>query len=272
MYRLLAFFAVCIFWVASPFAQVDVQADEALNLQVVYRGVFSAGKDMPIADVMLHTRSPGQNTQYMETEVEVSSKAYSFVESLYPIRYRFRSWYKTDRSTCLAAEYYEKNNRRDEPRHRLIYFDREKRPFITHDVVLEGQLGLPALQAGRYPVRQHTPPVMRFDRLGFLQHVRSLPLAVGYEADIPVSNGKYMMRYHIRVEKSEQVTVAGKAWKSIKVRFDGFKPEGDEEEAAHRPLYLWLSDDEKRLPLRGVVRHTLGHFTFELTNQQVIQH
>ena len=272
MYRLITLVAASVFWMASPFAQMDVRAGETLKLQVVYHGFFSAGNDMPIADVTLRTRSPGQNTQYMETAVEVSSKAYSFVESLYPIRYRFRSWYKADRSTCLAAEYYEQNNHRDKPRHRLIYFDRKKRPFITHDVVIEGPLGLPALQAGRYRVREHTPPVVRFDRLGFLQHVRSLPLAVGYEADIPVSNGRYMMRYHIRVEKSEQVKVAGKTWKGLKIRFDGFKPKEGKEEAAHRPLYLWLSDDEKRLPLRGVARHALGRFTFELTDQQAAHH
>jgi len=244
-------------------------SSEQLHYRASYRGFFSAGVDMSIADITLSTRLPRAQAPYLETEMGVTSAAYAHVEAFYPIRYRFRSWYLRDRSASLVSEYFERNNP-DKLKHRLIYLDDPGEDFVAHDLLQEGQLDLPALLTGDYrpPSTEQAPPA-RFDRLGLLQHVRGLPLAVGMMVDAPVTNGRAMLQYRIKVEARETIEVAGEQWQALKLRFDALKQdEHGNEQHSHRPVYIWLSDDEQHLPLRAVSRQTLGRFRIELLPAQ----
>jgi hypothetical protein len=93
---------------------------ERLQYQVSYRGAFSLGKDVPIADLVLQTRLPGGVAELGEARLEVSSSAYPLVEALYPIRYRFRSWNAPRDGGLIGFEDFEQTNRR---RHRLYLRD-----------------------------------------------------------------------------------------------------------------------------------------------------
>ncbi len=232
---------------------------------MLYQGLFSVGARVAIADVSLNTRTPGGDTGYRETEMGITSEAYGPVEAFYPIRYRFRSWYLEDGSTCLASEYYERNNRSG-GKHRLVYLDDPEQPFVTHELSSEDQLDLPALREGRYPTLQMLPSqVGRFDRLGLLQRVRGHQLSPGDVLEAQVSNGQVMLTYRVTVEAGEPVEAAGRSWNALKLRFDGFKPDSrGKPRAAHRPVFIWLSDDERHIPLLAVSRHALGRFSIEL--------
>jgi len=237
---------------------------EGLQYQVLYRGVFSIGSQIAIADVTLRSRHPGTQADYRESELVASSQAYDYVETFYPIRYRFRSWFAEDLSTGLAFEYY-RQKRRSNIKHRLIYLDNPKQPFVTRDLVAEGELDLPALLDGSYRRVSSNAQEARFDRLALLQHVRAQDLSPGREFSVRVSNGKRMMDYRVSVEARELVQAAGRNWQALKVRFDGVRiNELGHEEHAHRPIFIWFSDDPKHIPLRAVSRHTLGKFTIKL--------
>lgn len=234
-----------------------------LNFQVLYQGIFSAGSKLQIADLSLSERRPAA-APYHESELRVTSQAYDYVEALYPIRYRFRSWYLDDHSTGLVSEYFEQN-RREGIRHRLIYLTDPEQPFVTRDLVEEGEADLPDLLAGDYRFVLSDSHEARFDRLGLLAHVRAQALAPGTFLQAKVSNGKKMLTYRVRVEKREQIQAAGRNWKALKLRFDGVGVDKHgREKHAHRPVFIWLSDDPQHTPLRAVSRHVLGRFSIEL--------
>lgn len=239
---------------------------EELHYVASYRGVFSAGAEVRIADLVFRTRSPAEDAPYLETELAVSSQAYSAVESFYPIRYRFRSWYWRDRSGVLASEYHEFGDPADTD-HKLIYLDRPGRPFISRRLRRDRLLDIPALEAGTYRPAAARGQRRAFDRLGLLQHIRSRErLRPGRVYDAVVSNGSRMLHYRVKVEKRTTLTVAGKTWSALKLRFDGFQSdERGREEHSHRPVYLWVSADRRHIPLRAEARHALGRFRIELS-------
>ena len=238
---------------------------EELHYQVYYRGLFSAGARMPIADVTLKTRDPAGGAAYLESELGVTSEDNAHVEAFYPILYRFRSWYLRDRSSCLAAEYFERNNRSG-LKHRLIYLDDPQEDFVTRDLVAEGDLDLPALLGGTYSGdAAATRAEGRFDRLGLLQRVRGLALQPGMQLQEAVSNGKQMLHYRVTVEQRSDRSVAGRQWAALKLRFEGLETDQRGKlEHAHRPVYIWLSDDAWRVPLLAVGRAAVGKFYIEL--------
>jgi hypothetical protein len=241
----------------------SVQAAQ-LGYEVLYQGLFSAGSKVRIADLTLNDRRPAAGAAYRESELTITSQDYDYVEALYPIRYRFRSWYADDHAAGLVFEHFEQN-RRSGTRHRLIYLHDAEQPFVTRDVLQEGELDLPALLDGSYRYTLSDAQEPRFDRLSLLEHVRAQGLAPGQPLLASVSNGTQMFEYRVTLEKREQVQAAGRDWNSLKLRFEGTRiDEKGREKHAHRPVFIWLSDDPRRLPLRAVSRHALGRFVIEL--------
>jgi hypothetical protein len=237
---------------------------EELRYRVTYQGLFSAGARVPVADVKLCTRLPSPGASYLESELFASSARYGAVEAFYPIRYRFRSWYWRDRSGVLAAEYHE-FGRPDDLEHKLIYLDDPEQPFITRNLLHEGELDLPRLRAGTYAAQVAAGERHAFDRLGLLQAVRSHVLRPGEVFEARVSNGSRMLNYRVKVEKATRVHVAGSEWDALKLRFDGIEYDRrGREKAAHRPVYIWVSADARHIPLRAEARAAVGRFRVEL--------
>lgn len=239
------------------------QLEETLHYQARYSGIFSAGAEIGLADAVMRTYYPGATRDYLETLIEATSERYPTVEALYPIRYRFRTWYQADGSAGIAGEYWEQNENKP-PKHLLIEIDDIKKPFITHDLIkLRGLMDLPLLTGGYYVVQKKG--AKRFDRLSLIQHLRLRSLKVGDVFSLPITNGKMMLRYQIKVEKLESIKIGENQHNSFKLRIDGFKKGKDgKEEKRHRPAYVWLAKDAKQTMLRIVLRLRYGRFTGEL--------
>ncbi len=243
-----------------------------LEYSVVYRGVFSMGQNMPIADVTLQQiREPDARSVHdlQEFVLEASSAAYPVVESLYPLRYRFRTWVTHD-GNVIGFETYEKTRKR---RHRLYLRNTSDSGFSRHDPgEADAASAMERLQAGELP-RQiprgalGVPPLndLLLDRLGLLQYMRDRPLREGAEFLLPVSNGRDRLRYRVRVEKSRSLMLRGARIPAWKLRFDGFESDADgTEKPAHRAMFIWFSRDPARVPLRVDARHAIGLFRVEL--------
>jgi hypothetical protein len=241
---------------------------EQLRYRVSYKGIFSAGSEVSIANAVLRTRQPAQQSPYLESELAVTSAPYGYVENLYPIRYRFRSWYWRDFSAALASEYFE-YGRADDVEHKLIYLDSLDKPFITRKLRPGKQFDLELLRNGAYQPASSRGERRVFDRLGLLQSVRGQTLRPGQEIEAQVSNGSKMLRYRVKVEAAVPLRVAGRDWSALKLRFDGFeRDKRGNEEHAHRPVYIWLSADDRHIPLLALSKHALGRFRIELTSAQ----
>jgi len=238
---------------------------EELKYRASYRGIFSAGSEMAIADVVLRNRVPSLQSAYAETGMTASSANYGYVEALYPIRYRFRSWYRRDEPGVLASEYLE-SGRPDDIEHKLVFLDRAEAPFVTRNIQADSHQ-LSRLERGKYRPRTPTGENRAFDRLGLLQHLRGQDLKPGKVVEAQVTNGSEMLFYRVKVEKAEQLTLAGTDWNALKVRLDGLETDRHgRERHAHRPVFIWFSDDSRHLPLLAESRHQLGRFRVELVS------
>lgn len=249
-----ALLLACIAASAQPARQYDYQ--------VTYQGAFSLGGEMPIADLALQTRPPASGVELHEARLEVSSEAYPVVESLYPIRYRFRSWSEAADGRLVGFESLE---RTPKERHRLYLRDGSARGVQRLDArASAGQDAIAQLDAGVRPaVAGGARPL--FDRLGLLQLIRGKALHERTEYRLPVTNGRDHLVYRVKVEGSETLQLDGRALPAWKVRFDGYEIAADgREEAAHRPVFIWFSRDREQVPLRADARHAVGLFRIEL--------
>ncbi len=232
----------------------------ALDYTVTYRGVFSLGRDLQIADVSIAERGPAEGVQ--TARLDVTSAGYPNVESLYPIRYRFRSWTSPVDGDLVGFETYQKTSKL---RHRLYVRDGGARDVRRLDPAsAPGREALARLDTGNWPLPPGAGEVL-FDRLSLLTAVRDLDFEVGRRYELPVTNGKERLRYRITVERSQNIAVADQQIAAWKVRFDGME-QGDRGawEAAHQPIFIWFSQTPERIPLRADNRHTIGLFRIEL--------
>ena len=228
--------------------------------EVSYRGVFSLGNDMPIAALSLATEAVADSVQ--QTRLVASSEPYAVVESLYPIRYRFRSWSRPDNGHLLGFETYEQTRRE---KHRLYVRDASALGVRRLDLMTgDGDGELQRLEAGIAPALDSAVPL--FDRLGLLQHIRHEPLRAGLELRLPVTNGRDSMAYRVRVEGTPLLRLDGQSLPSWKLRLDAFEHDAaGKERPVHRSAFVWLSRDAARIPLRAEVRHEIGLFSVQLT-------
>ena len=74
-----ALIALCLSTMLLAQAGADV-----LEYRVIYRGMFSAGADMPIADLVLETSKAQGSADLRQARIEASSLAYPLVETLFP--------------------------------------------------------------------------------------------------------------------------------------------------------------------------------------------
>lgn len=242
---------------------------EALEYQVIYRGVFSAGADMPIVDLLLDAPMQGHSTGIRQIGLTASSLNYPLVESIFPIRYRFRSWIDpSQQGQLLGFETYERTRKL---RHRLYLRDESAAGMRRYDLTEgEGQHEMAQLEAGASPMTQVRGGQL-LDRLGLLQRLRKQDLLEQAKYDFAVTNGRERLDYRVKVEAAQTVTVGGFVVPAWKLRFDGLERGRDGRRvAAHRPVYVWLSRTSARIPLRVDSRQPIGLFRVELKNRTAL--
>lgn len=242
---------------------------ESLEYGAVYRGLFSLGTDMRIADVVLESRPPDGN-RLGETRLEATSAAYPVVESLYPMRFRFRTWTTTG-GKLAAFETYEKTTGL---RHRLYLRDDSEPGVRRLDLTRPGAgtEEIQRLDAGQPPQQLGDIQSRLLDRLGLLQQVRVKPLHAGAAYRFRVTDGRKRFDYTVRVEKAEDLQLGEVTIPAWKVRFEGSRTKDSGEVVeAHRPLHVWLSRAPGHIPLRVDSHNAIGLFQIELKDPQRLQ-
>lgn len=250
-------------------AAVADELIEELRYHVAYRGFFSAGKQIDIGDAVLRTLRPGRvpSVDVMVTELLASSAAYPVVETVFPFRYRLRSWYRPGSVAGLAHESCQQTRKL---RHRLylpLGGDKvERRDLRGKD---GGEL-LQALEAGDIPRLHDLVPAFAeldaaglLDRLALLQQVRHAELTVGEVLNVGVAG--VGQDYRISVEAATELPWGERTVAAWQLRFDGREQAVDGTwQPAHRPVFVWLSQGPERQPLRVESRHSLGRFVLDL--------
>jgi len=101
-----------------------------------------------------------------------------------------------------------------------------------------------------------------FDIYSSFYYVRYQPLEPGKSLYINVLDSKKLHRIEIRVLKRERITVPAGEFNTIKIE-PMVKSEGVFE--GKRGAYIWLTDDERRIPVKAQTKVAVGSVTAVLT-------
>jgi hypothetical protein len=101
------------------------------------------------------------------------------------------------------------------------------------------------------------------DVIGGLYFLRTLTLEPGQSSEVPVSDGKKSVMAKVEAQQREDVKTPMGAFKTIRYEIYVFN-----DVLYRRPahLYIWLTDDRRKLPVRVQVRmqFTIGTITLLL--------
>lgn len=264
-------FLKCLVLIITATPVFAAGTPEILGYRVYYKGWLSAMQELPIAEARLVTE-PAEQGRLQVSTLSLSSAAHDMVDAVYPIRYRLRSVYDRHQARLLAMERFKRTRRVkhdlawvDETDGRLHYLRADAKasgPPVPDEVktwLLDtrfGDAGKPA------PV----VPAGLLDRLALLQALRQRIPAPGQVLGLPVTDGPKLFRYEARLDGSESIQAGGRTWPAWRLRVDGYeqaRQSGADGQPDHAPVYVWISRDPQRLPLRFHIDHRVGGFTVE---------
>jgi hypothetical protein len=104
------------------------------------------------------------------------------------------------------------------------------------------------------------------DMLSILYYVRALPLTAGMTVARPLSSGKKIHPAQALVVRQETITVGGRAWPAFLIEPDVRKAGGIFKKSKEPRFLLWISADERKIPLKVVSKVWVGSFFVELTD------
>ena len=144
-------------------------------------------------------------------------------------------------------------------RETTVTFDSESRKSIYRERDLARNIII-ALQEAAMPPCVH-------DVIGGLFYLRTLDLEPGQSIEIPVSDGKKSVMAKIEAQQREEVKAPDGTYRTIRYELYLFN-----NVLFRRPahLYVWLSDDRRRLPVQIRVRMpiTIGTVTLQLERHE----
>ncbi len=256
----------------------DPQIDERLEYSVSYQGGLTAMAWLDISDAVLET------SQQMVTVngeaaykvlVKISSEQHPKMEQVYPFRYQLISYFSTDLQRSILFDRYKKTRKE---RHEIIRFDwnkrrterykRRKQPGeASYSSEIEGifrYLGYDAADFRRSGKPGQKLSSNMLDRLSLLQAVRGQTFAVGDELRFTIADGKKVLNYRVRVQAQETLEQDLQKRVLFKLRFDAFKAGEWSGQPVHPAVFVWMSADARKIPVRFVIDYALGRFIVQL--------
>lgn len=106
-----------------------------------------------------------------------------------------------------------------------------------------------------------------YDVMGALFALRAIPLEPGHATEFRMSDGKKSVSAKVEAEKREDIKTEAGPFKAIRYQAYLFN---DVLYKRNAHLYVWLSDDEKKIPVQVQIRMqiTIGTITFKLVKEE----
>lgn len=211
-----------------------------------------------------------------QTEAWMTSESAPALETVYPLRYLYRTAYLPERGETLAFEIL--RNRRGADaygwRHRVFWLHGQAETAIRYDLDAEGERASGDLadwahtdKAGDLTlrVRNHREVSMRLpalDRLGGLDMLRAENLEPGASWRQAGAGPKGSLTFIVTVEEQEVIQAGMRSWETWRIRAEE-RREGDDGASA-APLYAWIATDAARTPVRLAIDHPIGQVRLTL--------
>jgi len=261
-------------------------ADEHLEYTISYQGGLTAMAWLDICDAVLEssqqTVSVNGEKAY-KTQLQISSEPYKKMEYLYPFRFQLTSYFSTDRRRSIL---FDKRKKTRKERHEIIRFDWDKKvterykwhklkqlaaatAVAQKDETAEmfSFLGYDPAHFNRSAKPGQKLSTDMLDRLSLLQAIRSQKLVVGKELRFTISDGKKVLNYRVRVQTRGPLAQDARKRDLFKVRLDAFKAGKWSGQPVHPGVFIWMTADDLKIPVRFSIDYALGTFVVQLKQQ-----
>ena len=230
---------------AQPFqTPPSLPASEDLQYSIEWR-LITAGKAR-----LAWTAAP---TGGFHTNLQLESAG--LVSKLFKVNNEYSS--VLDQGLCAHSSLM-KTNEGSRHRETRITFDRErqKAAYLERDTIRNSVLASNEIDI---------PPCV-CDIVGALYRMRTLNMELGQEAHIPVSDGKKSAMARVEAQRREPVKTPAGAYKTV--RYEAFLFNNVIYRRSGR-VYVWLTDDARRLPVQIQVRlqFHIGTITLQLEKE-----
>jgi len=246
---------VALFSVPVPFPQAAAQAPtagtlprkEVLSYSVEWRLIDAGRAQLTWAESSQPSR-PGW-------EAKLHLESAGLVSKLYRVRDDYTA--ELNRDLCVENTQLQAHEG-GRQRETAVHFDpaTKKASYLERDLVKHTARSL-----------ETDIPACVQDVIGALFLLRTRNLELGKSIEVPVSDGKKTISAKVEAQQREQIKVPAGTFKTI--RYEAFLFNGV---LYRKPghLYVWVSDDSRKLPVRIQVRlqFTIGTITFQLEKEE----
>jgi len=179
-----------------------------------------------------------------------TARSNDWLSTFFPVEDRIESSYDSNRAQFpgLARHYRLKTREGSRRRDREIFFEQERGVARYRDNLKGDKADIPI-------------PADTIDVYGSFYYIRYLPLEVGKSPTVNILDSKRQRRIAVRVLRKERIkTVLGEVNTIViqpLVASEGvFEGKGT--------VHIWLTDDERRIPVRARTKVTVGSVTATL--------
>jgi hypothetical protein len=186
-------------------------------------------------------------------EIEFAADTVGIVSVLYPVRDRIESRY--DPETYCATEVVKDTVEGRRKRHTAIFYQPD-----VHQLVLDEQN-----LNNRPPTSKHEIkpiPGCVLDMFSGIYYVRTLPLRVGEVYNFPVNEGGNTIEVQVVADLKETITTPAGTFNTIRTEPKVFNHKLFKRKGR---MWIWFSDDDRRLPVMLKAKVLWGTITATLT-------
>ena len=245
-----ALLAVCLFTVLIPWsgfgAEVPFRSGEKLTFVVTW-GAIPVGEG--VLEVLPHTVVNGEAAR----RFSMTARTNTFADIFYKVRDRMEGY--TDMAMTQSLHYTKLSEGRNK-RNVAVPFDwNEERARYLHNG--EQHASVDILPGS-------------FDPLSMFFVFRLFDLEVGKKLEVPVADGKRVIQGHAVVLDREDIHVRGVDYDTFLVRVDMGDVDGVFMKSRDADLFIWVTADDRRMPVRMKSSVVVGNFMVELDRAEHI--
>ncbi len=189
-------------------------------------------------------------------QVQLQLQSVGLVNKLYRVDDRYSVTLNAKGCPVEVLLHAEEGKRRRDTR---ITFDHEakklnylERDLLKNEVVLAKELEIPACA---------------FDIMGGLAHLRRQKIDLGQSIQLPLTDGKKLVSARVEAQEREEIRIPAGRFQTI--RYEAFLFNNVLYGRKGR-LFVWLTDDERRLPVqvRARLQFHVGTITLQLEKEE----
>lgn len=247
-------FAVLILWV-NPLAATLAAASDVLPFQPGEKLVFELKWEVVSAGYATLEVLP--MIEYQGKDVfhfAMTAKTNKYLDRIYKVRDRIDAY--ADRQLAHSVFYSQKQREGNYKRNILVKFDWDRREAVYNDILKDKK---------RKPI-ELLPGA--FDPLSIFYYTRSLPLQAPMTIDRPVTDGKKCVVGKATVLKRETITVAAGTFDTLLMVPALEHIGGVFKKSQNAEISMWVTADEKRIPVKLTSKVVVGNFSAELVSYE----